>query len=258
MANDEPSRDAIEANTAAWDRHAGRYQEASGLSPDEVDFGDPIFPTESDLRILGEVAGKRVVELGAGGCNCGIALAKQGARVTCLDVSEAQLRIGREHAAQAGVDIEIVEAEAREISRFGPAAFDLAIAIASLNYVPNLDEVFARVFAGLASGGRFVFSLPHPFMGAFEASVLSPEDQADPNYGYRGPTRWKWNRDDTFEFVTYRRTIADLVNGVVRSGFRLARVEELLPKRPEPDWSEVEHEVRTRFPSILVIAADKP
>ncbi|MEM7151589.1 MAG: class I SAM-dependent methyltransferase [Myxococcota bacterium] len=258
MADDPTSRDTLETNTASWDQHARRYQASAALSLDEVDFGDPLFPTESDLKVLGDVAGKRVVELGSGGCNCGIALAKQGARVTCLDISAEQLRIGRAHADAAGVHIETVEAGAHEVSRFGPAAFDLAIAIASLNYVPDLDEVFLRVFEALAPGGRFVFSVPHPFMNAFEASVLSPQDQADPHYGYRGPMRWKWDDDDAFEFVTYRRTIADLVGGVIRCGFRLDRFEELLPKRPEPEWNEVEHEVRTRFPSILVIAADKP
>lgn len=252
----DPESDPVAMNARSWDLHAVRYA-GGGSSLETFDFGDPLFPTDDELQIVGPVHGTRVLEIGSGACACGIALARRGAEVTCVDVSQEQLRLGSENARMAAVEVRTVLANAYELDALGAERFELAIAIASLQYVPDLARAFRAVHRTLTPTGRLVFSVPHPFMGAFEASVLSPEDQADPRYAYRGAVRWKWDPSDAFEFVTYRRTMADIINALVRTGFQIERVEELLPKIPEPDWNEVEREVRTRFPSLLVIAAAK-
>ena len=50
------------------------------LSTDIVQYG-PDIPTEADLRLLGNLENKRVLELGCGGGPNAVAMAKQGARV---------------------------------------------------------------------------------------------------------------------------------------------------------------------------------
>ncbi len=56
------------------------------LSLDVVHYG-PDIPTEADLRLLGPLEGKRVLELGCGGGPMTVAMAKQGARVIAVDES---------------------------------------------------------------------------------------------------------------------------------------------------------------------------
>ena len=51
---------------------------------------------ESELRVLGDVAGKDVLELGCGAAQWSILLAGQGARVVGLDNSERQLEHARD------------------------------------------------------------------------------------------------------------------------------------------------------------------
>ena len=53
-------------NAAAWDRHSSAYQQGAALPTDVANYG-PDIPNESDLRLLGDLAGKRVLELGCGG-----------------------------------------------------------------------------------------------------------------------------------------------------------------------------------------------
>ena len=248
--------ESIAMNARSWDLHAARYA-GGGSSSETFDFGDPSFPTDEELGMIGPVHGKRVLEVGSGACACGIALARRGAEVTCVDVSREQLRLGTENARKAGVEVRTVLKDAHELGSLWEAEFELVVAIASLQYIPDLAKAFAAAFQALVPTGRMVFSIPHPVMDALDAAVLSPEDGADPRYSYRGPVQWKWNPDDEFEFVTYRHTVADVLNGLVEAGFRVMRVEELMPVRTEPDWSEVERDVRTRFPSFLVVEACK-
>src|SRR4029077_6517349 len=67
---------------------------------------------ESELQVLGDVAGKDVLELGCGAAQWAVLLAQQGARVTGLDNSERQLEHARERMAAAGVDFPLVHAPA--------------------------------------------------------------------------------------------------------------------------------------------------
>ncbi len=249
--------ESIAMNARSWDLHAARYA-GGGSSWETFDFGDPLFPTDDQLDMIGPVQGKQVLEVGSGACACGIALARKGAMVTCIDVSQEQLRRGADNARKAGVEVRTVLGNAYDLGSVGEERFELVVAIASLQYVPDLPRALTSAFQALLPSGRMVFSVPHPIMDAFDASVLSVENGADPRYSYRGPVQWKWDAGDEFEFVTYRRTVADIINQVIGAGFQVQRVEELMPVQAEPDWSDVEREVRTRYPSFVVVQAFKP
>lgn len=81
-----------EINKNSWNKQAERYQQNADFSFNNLDYGDIRCKTEEELKLLGDVKGKKILELGCGGANCGIALAKQGAIVTCTDISEEQKR----------------------------------------------------------------------------------------------------------------------------------------------------------------------
>ncbi len=255
-SNSNSESESIAMNARSWDLHAARY-DGGGSSSETFDFGDPLFPTDEELDLIGPVQGKRVLEVGSGACACGIALARKGAVVTCVDVSREQLHRGTESAREAGVEVRTALGNAYDLGSVHDERFELVIAIASFQYVPDLAKALTSAFQALVPKGRLVFSIPHPVMDAFDAAVLSVEDGADPKYSYRGPVQWKWDPDDEFEFVTYRRTVADIINDVVGAGFQIERLDELMPVRTEPDWSRVEQEIRTRFPSFLVVSALK-
>src|ERR1700728_3347005 len=80
---------------AAWDRHSAAYQDAARLSTSVAHYG-PDIPTEAELRLLGDLKGKKVLELGCGGAQCSIAFAKQGAIAIGVDFSPAQLAHARQ------------------------------------------------------------------------------------------------------------------------------------------------------------------
>ena len=55
--------------------------------------------TDDDLTLLDDVAGADVLELGCGGGQCSVALARRGANVTGIDLSAEQLSFARDLAA---------------------------------------------------------------------------------------------------------------------------------------------------------------
>ncbi len=244
-------------NKESWNNHAERFYDEDNLPLDYVDFCGNVFPSDKDLNIIGEVSGLKVLEIGSGSCNCGIALAKKGADVTCLDISREQLKIGKQVAKKEGVNLKLIESDMTDLSSIKSDSMDLIISISAIMYVEDINKVFEEANRVLKNNGRIIFSTEHTFIMCIVATELWPEEKAEPNYDYRGPFKWKWKEEDTFYFTTYRRPLMDYVNGLARNGFRINRMEELLPKQIDHKWGEQEKRIRMRYPSVLVVEATK-
>ena len=85
------------ANRAHWDAQSDGYQERHGeqLNSSGRNAWGLWQRPESELDVLGEVAGRDVLEFGCGAAQWSIALAERGARMTGLDLSERQLAHAR-------------------------------------------------------------------------------------------------------------------------------------------------------------------
>jgi SAM-dependent methyltransferase len=86
------------ANRRHWDAQADTYQSLHGaqLAASGGSAWGSWQQPEAELDVLGEVAGRDVLELGCGAAQKSIALHGRGARVTALDLSERQLEHARE------------------------------------------------------------------------------------------------------------------------------------------------------------------
>jgi SAM-dependent methyltransferase len=117
---------------------------------------------ESELGVLGDVAGKDVLELGCGAAQWSILLAREGARVVGLDYSERQLEHGQASVTAARVAVQLVHASAESVP-FPDESFDIVFADHGANrfvdpyaWVPEA----ARVLRG---GGLLAFSESTPW-----------------------------------------------------------------------------------------------
>lgn len=247
----------MEPNRQSWNCHARRFLKINPLPLDVVDYYGTHFPTEADINLIGDPKDLKVLELGSGSCNCGIALAAQGAEVTCLDLSDEQLVIGKELAASQGVTIKTIHGDMAFLERIETSNFDLVLSINALMYAEYLDKVFNEVHRVLKPEGRFIFSVDHPIMMAIGATDLWPEEKSDPWYGYSGQIRWKWNKEDDYWFISYRRPVSEYVNLLVNNNLYIQGIHELYPKTIDPGWVPLESELRQRYPSALAISARK-
>lgn len=244
-----------DTNKESWDLHAKKFYVEDYLSLDDVDFDSYDYPTEKDLNIIGDVKGLNILEIGSGSCNCGIALARKGANVTCSDISREQLEIGKKVAEKAGVNVSFECSDMIDLSFVDSDTMDLVVSMSAISYVEDFNKVCSEVSRVLVNNGRFVFSVNHPFVMCVGATELWPEEKANPNYSYKGPVVWKWNEEDAYTFTTYRLQISDYVNMLANHHFVIKRMEELFPVTD--DFDDKEKEVRTRYPSVLVIEAGK-
>src|SRR5260370_27155548 len=146
-------------NSESWDRVAARWGEDAAA--DVVQYG-PDLPTEADLRLCGEVAGRRVLDLGCGAGENAVTMASQGAHVIAVDVSRAQLALGKRLAEAAEIRVEWHESDAADLAFLRADSIDLALAAGVVHEIEDLDRLLRQVHRVLRPGSAFVFSHEHP------------------------------------------------------------------------------------------------
>jgi SAM-dependent methyltransferase len=150
-------------NRAYWDRTSDEYQgrNAEFIGRAEPRWGVWQLP-ESELHVLGDVAGKDVLELGCGAAHWSILLARQGARVVGLDNSARQLEHARELIAAAGLDFPLVHSSAEQVP-LPDASFDVVFCDRGAMTFADPYLVVPEVARLLRMDGLFAFSHTSPF-----------------------------------------------------------------------------------------------
>ena len=109
--------DYLERNRAGWTKANQEYTDArasEAWAAEEITWG-MFGPSDSELGVLGGVAGKDVIELGCGTAYFGAWLARRGARVTGVDITPAQLETARRMSEETGIEMELIEANAEDV-----------------------------------------------------------------------------------------------------------------------------------------------
>lgn len=188
---------------------------------------------------LGDVAGRVVLCLASGGGQQSAAFTALGARVTVVDLSEAQLERDRAVALRDGVSLQTICADMRDLSGLAPESFDWVWQPYSLNFVPNARQVFAQVARVLKPGGRYRLSCANPFVAG-----LTERDWSGDGYVLRRPyvdgaeltypdQPWVHDAGPAVPWPReFRHTLSTLVNGLVDAGFLLEHLDDVSDINP--------------------------
>lgn len=109
------------------------------------------------------LSGVRALDLGCGQGYFSRELARGGAVVTGVDLSEELLRFAREREVQEQLGIDYLHLDAAEVADTLPRqSFDLVTGCMSLQDMDEVAGVIGAARRMLRRGGRMVFSIPHP------------------------------------------------------------------------------------------------
>ena len=215
-------------NRERWDQFAAEYQQKHG--PQLAASGGAAWGVwqipESQLKVLGNVRGRDVLELGCGAAQWSIALHELGARVTALDNSARQLAHARTLMAAAAADFPLVHASA-ESTGLADASFDLVFCDHGGMTFGDPYRTVPEAARLLRGGGRLAFSMHTPIIDmAWPFDREHPGDRLVRDY-------WDLHvLEDPGETVSFQLPYGTWIRLFRENGFV---VDDLLELRPPAD-----------------------
>ena len=246
-------------NAAFWDgltgaegEHGRQHEYGRAMWAAEPNWGDWSVP-ESEVRLLPDVTGKDVVELGCGTAYFSGWLARRGTRPVAVDASRRQLDLARALQSEFGVDFPLLHADAEQVPR-PDASFDLALSEYGASSWCDPDRWLPEAARLLRPGGLLTFLIVSPFL-----TVCTPDDGGPAGdrllHDYFGMHRLRMAEWGTTEF---QLTYGGWVRALRHSGFAVEGLTELQPPQgARTPWPFVDRDWAARWPSECVWTARK-
>ena len=241
-------------NRRAWDQLVRKGQRFTRPARDEQ-LQDPLGRLDARGWLEGDVRGKRLLCLAAGGGRQSAQYAAAGAEVTVVDISPEMLALDREVAAERGLDIRVVEASMDDLSPLAAAEFEIVIHPVSTCYVPDVLAVYREVARVTAPGGVYVSQHKQP--ASLQADVAPSArgyELAEPYYrsGPLPAVEGSLHREaGTLEFL---HRLEDLLGGLCRAGFVIEDLSEPCHARVDAEQGSFPHRSQYAPPYLRVKA----
>ena len=230
----------VRRNRDVWDNLAVEFE-----GPGETAWArqDPSWGIwnvpESELGLLPEdLGGKDAIELGCGTAYVSAWMARRGARVVGIDISETQLATARRLQCQHGLEFPLIHGNG-EVLPFRDASFDFAISEYGACLWADPESWVPEAARLLRPGGHLAF-LTNSFLMALctpeEDGAAATDRLLRPAFGIR---RIEWPGEHGVEF---HLSHGEWIRLLRRTGFE---IEDLIEVRP-PEAAT------TRYPFVTL------
>ncbi len=230
MPGDDQGRAAWERQAATWARRVRAGE----------DFYRDAFNTPAFLAFLPEVAGLEVLDLGCGEGTMARVLARRGARITGIDLSEAMIALARDEETTCPLGIRYQVDDLSKLTSLDDGSFDLAISTMALMNCSNLAAAIAAVARVLEPGGGLAFSVLHPCFVTPGIGWVGDDDGAEAaltvsGYFAEDPVMERLtfdkeaNETAPIEVPRFPHRLEHYVGGLVAGGFEILKLAEPRP-----------------------------
>jgi SAM-dependent methyltransferase len=219
-----PQKSAGPAGRAAandYDSFAEAYS-----AENEVNLHNAYYERPATLALAGDVAGRRILDVGCGSGPLFAALRDRGAIVTGFDSSAGMLKLARR---RLGDDADLLVADLGRPLPFPDGAFDDVVASLVLHYLEDWTAPLAELRRVLKPGGRLIASVNHPIQGH---PVVRPG--ADYWATYLWSDEITTASGQSYVLANWHRPLPAMIDAFIAAGFRISAISEPPPAPDTP------------------------
>ncbi|MFN8016357.1 MAG: class I SAM-dependent methyltransferase [Acidimicrobiia bacterium] len=210
--------------------------------------------TDSEIRLIGNVEGKRILVLGAGELLTPISLSLAGAHVIVVDPSAERMSMTEKLSEDNQARVEAHIGEFADLAFLRADSIDMVFSPLVLDEIEDLDRVIRQSQRVLRTGASMVVSFEHPLARMVETQDIVQAPGVLP-LGTPRVTRSFFDNSDYETMrngqrvVVYPRSIAHIHDLFMRHGFKIDSICEPTP--------EVHVEPVVLIPPVVVFRARK-
>mgnify|MGYP006179998087 CR=1 FL=1 len=127
------------------------------------------------IQHLGDLFGKKIIDVGCGGGILSESLAKLGAEVTGIDMGKEPLNVAQLHALDSGVNVDYQQITAEEKAETSTQAFDVVTCMEMLEHVPDPSSIVQSCAKMVKPGGLVFFSTLNKTIKSYLLAIVAAE-----------------------------------------------------------------------------------
>jgi len=127
------------------------------------------------IHARASLPGKKVIDVGCGGGILAESMAKKGALVTGIDLSEKALKVADLHSLESGLEIRYQHCAAEEMAAQEPGQFDVVTCMEMLEHVPDPSSIIKACTTLVKPGGLVFLSTLNRNPKAYIHAILGAE-----------------------------------------------------------------------------------
>ena len=219
----------IEINRQSWNNRL-----ESHLKSDFYDVAGFLKGKSSlnsfELERLGDVSGKSVLHLQCHFGQDSLSLARMGATVTGVDLSDQAIETARDLAQRLNLDATFVCCDVYDLPNHLDGEFDMVFtSYGTIGWLPDLNKWANIVSRFLKPGGHFVFVEFHPVVWMFDDefekigyNYFNAEAIVEVSEG----TYADREAEITNSYVSWNHPISEVVNNLIGNGLEIRSLDE--------------------------------
>lgn len=183
-----------------------------------------------ELELLGDVKGKKVLHLQ---CHFGqdtLSLARLGAKVTGVDLSDKAIERAKEFSGKLELDAQFICCDIYDLPQYLDEQFDIVFtSYGTIGWLPDLNKWATVVSRFLKPNGKFVFAEFHPVVWMFD------NDFKEVFYSYFNVAPIIEDESGTYadryseisaQTITWNHPTSEVLNALIQSGLEINSFNE--------------------------------
>ena len=219
----------LEINRQSWNNRTDAHLKSEFYDLQNFIQGKSSLNT-IELELLGDLSGKSVLHLQCHFGQDSISLARLGAEVTGVDLSDKAIANAKQLAKETKSNTDFICCDVYELPKYLDRQFDIVFAsYGTIGWLPDLDKWAKVISKFLKPKGQFVFAEFHPVVWMFDDNFQ--------NITYRyfnsgaiieseNGTYADKNADISQEYVMWNHGLSEVLNSLIKNGLSINSFQE--------------------------------
>jgi SAM-dependent methyltransferase len=263
-----PAADYISINKESWNRRAEVHVKSDFYNVPAFLEGKSSL-NEIELALLGDISGKTILHLQCHFGQDSISLARMGASVTGVDLSDRSIDYARELTEKTGADARFICCDIYDLPEHLSDQFDIVFtSYGTVGWLPDTDRWAGIVSRYLKPGGRFVFAEFHPVVWMFDDAVehiAYSYFNCEPIIETESGTYADRDAPLQGQYVGWNHSLCEVMTSLIGSGLTIRTFREFdySPYNIFPGMEEAEPRryritrLGSKFPLVYALTAEK-
>lgn len=264
----EPESNYLEINRNSWNNRTDTHLKSEFYDLEGFLKGATSLKS-IELDLLGDVKNKSILHLQCHFGQDSLSLARMGAKVTGIDLSDKAIERAKELSLQTGLEATFICCDLYSLPEHLDQQFDIVFtSYGTIGWLPNLDRWAAVVSKFLKPNGKFVFVEFHPVVWMFD------DDFEKIGYNYFNTGAIVESETGTYadrealiqqDYVCWNHGLGEVITSLIKHGLSIQSLDEYdyspyncfkHTLEVEPGKFIIDH-LGNKLPMVFAISAQK-